>query len=912
MLKKKAELLMLDDSLDYDIREGKNIITNLYNQEAQNQNLIVTYRQQYETESHMLQLEQNNNEKIKQEKKEAEKQLNEMIQMLSKLESEMTKTEELIIKKRETIEWGEETLLAWNNDLAKRDMDVNLLEAYHLEDDDRFKELDLRRQQLQREVIEREATVEKEVNELLQVERELEQTAKLNRQAQQERNHLLEQWENSVNFCTSNQKYTQNIVEEINKIREAAREIYNKKKENEQKYQDYKEDNEELEYEITKIKKTNDELRRLILAKQSENENLQSEVLTAQKSLNVICNKLSNERTKRKHMQNELVKLKTQIQNKEGDIEKIKNNISELKNSSMTKEERICELNKIAENQQVKSEQLLIEKNKVINMTNSVKYEIKQLQSKIDLLTNNLDQSRTKQSVLSKEEFKLKQLIMDKKEVLYNLSFQLETLRINCAKIKGSVNLEEMHDFQEKLKTRKEELYRIEENQRQLVNQLKSVERETKRITKDIEKNTMELKTTQNRVEELFIRNAGDEKEIQSLKEKNHRYHMEEMMMKLRMEQIKKLTENECKKVYTIAQQRDEITWGINKRKAELASFYEQMKAEKKILLEEMSSAKRNLDALVQHIEQRRNKYQILLTSVGMTDDDKDDCEYDDDQSFFTISEHRIRVLQEKLELQDIGDTLDESVQNLESEIRAMENTLHVMSASNSCYKANLSSVNPASDEYKEKIVLEETIEELNGLWLQKKKTVENTKNKIKDLEDQYKTKNEELESLINLRDIYKCDLERVLKEADEQTNKFNRVNSRIQFEMKKIDKKCDPDKRNTLELIKRDIVVRMLKKMNKCVLEQMSEMSVRHIGVEPTVKQYLSEKGLELPTVSGLMLNKIKSSCGSSAMSLISSNSSIKSNSDEDRKSLYSVINLEPSPRGYLRKSDASIANKT
>lgn len=55
------------------------------------------------------------------------------------VQSELTKTEELIIKKRETIEWGEETLLAWNNDLAKRDMDVNLLEAYHLEDDDRFK-----------------------------------------------------------------------------------------------------------------------------------------------------------------------------------------------------------------------------------------------------------------------------------------------------------------------------------------------------------------------------------------------------------------------------------------------------------------------------------------------------------------------------------------------------------------------------------------------------------------------------------------------------------------------------------------------------------------------------------------------------------------------------------------------------
>lgn len=74
-----------------------------------------------------------------------------------------------------------------------------------------------------------------------------------------------------------------------------------------------------------------------------------------------------------------------------------------------------------------------------------------------------------------------------------------------------------------------------------------------------------------------------------------------------------------------------------------------------------------------------------------------------------------------------------------------------------------------------------------------------------------------------------------------------------------------------------RDILVRMKKKVNKNVLELLSEMSVRHIGVEPTIKQYLSEKDLELPIVSGLMLNKLKSSCNSSAVSLISSNSSVK-----------------------------------
>lgn len=80
-----------------------------------------------------------------------------------------------------------------------------------------IQELDLRRQYLQRDVIERESIVEKEVAELLREERELEQTSKLTKQAQRERNHLLEQWENAANFFNSNQKETHSIVK-VSKI----------------------------------------------------------------------------------------------------------------------------------------------------------------------------------------------------------------------------------------------------------------------------------------------------------------------------------------------------------------------------------------------------------------------------------------------------------------------------------------------------------------------------------------------------------------------------------------------------------------------------------------------------------------------------------------------------------------------
>lgn len=133
-------------------------------------------------------------------------------------------------------------------------------------------------------------------------------------------------------------------------------------------------------------------------------------------------------------------------------------------------------------------------------------------------------------------------------------------------------------------------------------------------------------------------------------------------------------------------------------RKSELSKVNEQINAEKKRLLEEKSSMKRKLDTLVQYIEQRRNKYQILMATLGtQADDDVSIDNMDDDESSFVISKHRIKMTQEKLELQDTGDKLDERVQKLETEIRAMESTLHVLNASNNCYKSSLSSLNPAS-----------------------------------------------------------------------------------------------------------------------------------------------------------------------------------------------------------------------
>jgi len=67
--------------------------------------------------------------------------------------------------------------------------------------------------------------------------------------------------------------------------------------------------------------------------------------LAEQRILYTLSNTLTNERTKRKHMEDEQIKLKTQIQQRIEDSENLKNNLCNIKNNSLTADERSNQLN---------------------------------------------------------------------------------------------------------------------------------------------------------------------------------------------------------------------------------------------------------------------------------------------------------------------------------------------------------------------------------------------------------------------------------------------------------------------------------------------------------------------------------------------------------------------------------------
>lgn len=70
------------------------------------------------------------------------------------------------------------------------------------------------------------------------------------------------------------------------------------------------------------------------------------------------------------------------------------------------------------------------DKTKLLNTAYNVRNDISQEKVNIDLLTSQLERICNKQNILSKEETKSKKLILEKKEIVYNLVIGLQCQEI--------------------------------------------------------------------------------------------------------------------------------------------------------------------------------------------------------------------------------------------------------------------------------------------------------------------------------------------------------------------------------------------------------------------------------------------------------------------------------------------------
>lgn len=96
----------------------------------------------------------------------------------------------------------------------------------------------------------------------------------------------------------------------------------------------------------------------------------------------------------------------------------------------------------LSQQKKSEAEKFMSEKNKLLNIAYNVRNEISQEKINIDLLTSQLERICNKQNLLSKEESKLKKLILEKKEIVYNLVIGLHIKKNNVNRFNTAIILE--------------------------------------------------------------------------------------------------------------------------------------------------------------------------------------------------------------------------------------------------------------------------------------------------------------------------------------------------------------------------------------------------------------------------------------------------------------------------------------
>lgn len=175
-----------------------------------NQKLLTEHSVQLETEDHLYRLSGNTESLLRQETHEFEKEWLDVNRRVSSVEKELIRVMRKLTEAKEMVQFDENSLHKWEEMLARKNEDSQLIEDYMKQDTQKYKELEQKRQKLSMELEIYRQTIIKTVGEVREMEIVLNRTAKLYMEALKERKQMINQWMQSVNILRQRDNDIQN------------------------------------------------------------------------------------------------------------------------------------------------------------------------------------------------------------------------------------------------------------------------------------------------------------------------------------------------------------------------------------------------------------------------------------------------------------------------------------------------------------------------------------------------------------------------------------------------------------------------------------------------------------------------------------------------------------------------------
>ncbi|XP_066906636.1 coiled-coil domain-containing protein 39 isoform X2 [Halyomorpha halys] len=843
-----------------------------------NQKLLQSLHNQLDDDIHGMKKLEMESSKEFSEIKNMKKEILDMNNNINKLRSDISASTKKMNSLKESLQWGEDALFAWEEELAKGEKEMEFLKNFKAQDDEKFQKLELERKQVEADLNEAKALEKREADRQLILETQLENISKLYKEAYNEKKRLTKVWFDSANVIHNREEDIQRNEEILcdvkNKARNKCIELYDQKA----FYEEIKNMNDSIRKESNKDQIQYGKLKETVTELEKVTSFYKNEVDIRRKASGRIGTKLEGQRLKNAEL-TEKNKSRLQKYNKilEQNIH-LQEQCDVLKVDSMSADQKY----KNAQNMYEMSCKASAEDTRELERLNLLILQLKQEYGKLN----------EKYSLKKKELSYLVKTEEDLKSKLKGLETKYVDIENNVSNllIEESVLSSQIIELQNKCNCRDEkeelekEISQLEQKENDLIKEqnkihlrIKNIQREYKDIINKLKNGEDEIKTLEENLRLMKRENEFVKKEIEKIKEEINKNRLQLNLLMMKESYSEQNIAHQDDTMNQLERQRIILEAAMKERKLEIDAQHELLVGKKRTFMEERSMFKRSIEYLHLRIKQIQSKYFLSMDLLGK----------DESGHSLSVAHFKIQLAQEKYELQIEGDNLEAKINKIELEIQAMENTLKLLTSANENYKISLESMDADDPEIVEKERLEKKYYEVRALikedsdfLISVKKEIEGLmceisriKELAKDLEEDWKQKEKE-----------ETFLEKELATKYAKLNRATQLLVKVMIEVRK-SKEPVPYKK----LAQKEIDIRIMEERTKSVLQQLSELTVNYMETKPIVNRYISENDLILPP-STSTTHKSFLSISSMQMESNRSKSSIKSDN-----SAASVINLDP-----------------
>ncbi|KAI9221363.1 hypothetical protein BC828DRAFT_381204 [Blastocladiella britannica] len=690
---------------------------NVRQQLAQTSALTDARGREIETEEHLLAVADREQGRHAADLKRMQSEQRDVAEASGTTQNAIHRTAEKIAKIKAQCKSEERELDDWMRVQQEKDEDNLILLKYAKEDDAKSRELALQLEKLVAEVDEKRATLNQTLTETQVSQMEVERIAGEFRMLHDERTALLAQWEQAVQTM---RKRDMQI--------EATQ----------QHYEQLKTDAAEKQAKLVE--------KQLFLEKQTQ---VKLDTEKNIQSMDRMVGKLKNDQIEATKMlvgfQDELETLRTHLTRTSNDLQSKKNEVASLKSDVAAKEA-------LARSEEARLASLHA-KMKLVLVTTGTKEEkaaeiaeyLRQDEARAKALDKQIKTLKDQNFRHSQELFKLRQdektlqaeilgaaaalrnlaskiakLDADsigQRSLIYNQEYALQQLERKVKRAQGERTDEEQAALNARIAVLTGELDRAVETHTVLSTQLKRAQDDLRHAKRRVEVLAKDSGRVADHIDELNLYISSATAQLATKIREKEEAMVEGAIMQLEVRKLKGLMTARADEVLALETRQVALQCALDERSHEIGTHKQMLRAQIKLAEEERAAAAAELRERTAQVSLMKTRYEILMAQIAGGANEDDDNEGGGGLDLGgdsgggagekTQAYYIIRAAQKREALQRQGDALDAKIQHAEREIKAMENTLELMSSRNNKFKSTLAAADVAPQDLEHRAYLQ-------------------------------------------------------------------------------------------------------------------------------------------------------------------------------------------------------------